>query len=403
MKKTAKITAISACLLLAAGVTFGICLMASKKDNKDNQELKPADPTIAPIYEPEPDPVAVSAEMKVLFEGTTFWGRRTNAKARASELGVAYPFSQLDTLHREDYDAWIAGLECPVTNNGHDDYKEENLFEFNCDPDYLTEAKKYFTAFLLGNNHTDNQGSEGFAETHEHLQENGIQYFGSYDYSDGTNNCGIISLPLRVTLDNGETEDHEIPMGFCSAHGVYGIPVEAARANMGKYAEIVPTVAMPHMGAEYQATADELRMNLYHDMIDRGVEAVIADHPHWTQNAEAYNGRLIVYSMGNFMFDQNGMETARSAAIEADISVKTDGVDFEAWDKLAKTCKEKNGECYDDIATANLPKLELTWKYDYHGTTTDPNSLIPRAATEAEDAAIGERLNWGSIPAELKK
>lgn len=403
MKKNAKIAIISACALLAAGGTFGICYMASKDKKPDSNQAQKAVPDTAPETIKEPDPVPVSAEMKVLFEGTTFWGRRTNTKARASELGVAYPFSQLDTLNREDYDAWIAGLECPVTDNGHDDYAEENLFEFNCDPDYLEEASKYFTAFLLGNNHTDNQGAEGFAKTHEYLQEYGIQYFGSYDYSDGTNNCGIVSLPIRVSLDNGEVENHKIPMGFCSAHGVYGIPVEEARANMGRYAEIVPTVAMPHMGAEYQPSADTLRQNLYHDMIDRGVEAVIADHPHWVQNAEAYDGKLIVYSMGNFMFDQNGTETARSAAIEADISINIKDVDFEVWDKLAKICEEANGDCYDDIAAAKQPKLSLTWKYDYHGTTTDPNTLIPRAATEAEALSIGERLNWGAIPAELKK
>jgi poly-gamma-glutamate synthesis protein (capsule biosynthesis protein) len=351
----------------------------------------------------EPTPEIVSANTKILFTGTTFWGRRTNKKARASELGVKYPFSNLDSLNRDDYDAWIGGLECPVTDNGHDDYAEEKLFEFNCAPDYLPEASKYFTAFLLGNNHTDNQGPEGFAKTREYLQANNIQYFGSYDYADGENNCGIVVLPINAILENGETESHQMPFGFCSAHGVFGIPVEAARANMEKYAGVVPTFAMPHMGAEYKASADTLRTNLYHEMIDRGVEAVIADHPHWTQNAESYKGRLIVYSMGNFMFDQSELETARSAAIEADITIDGKGVDFEAWDKLAEQCLVLNGDCYDEIAASGLSKLSIGLKYDYHGTTTDRQTLIPRAANEAENTAIGQRLNWAALPAELKK
>lgn len=382
-------------LVIASSLTIAaLIIFAPKYENRVSEDGTSGS---------NPDPEVVSANMRILFTGTTFWGRRTNTKARASELGVAYPFSQLNTLNRDAYDSWIGGLECPVTNNGHDAVREETLFEFNCDPDYLPEASKYFTAFLLGNNHTDNQGPEGFAETKLHLQENEIQYFGSYEYFDGENNCGVLALPAKFTLDNGEVETHKLPMAFCSAHGVFGIPTEANRANVEKFAQVLPTVVMPHMGAEYEQSSDKLRQNLYREYIDRGAVAVIGDHPHTIQNVEAYNGRLIVYSMGNFMFDQATMETARSAAIDASVEVKVDGVDLEAWDDLAEQCEALNGACYDLIVAANLPKLELTWKYDYVGTTTDRNTLIPHLANEAESAAIGQRLRWAELPEELRK
>lgn len=395
MKKAMKLGLVSGGIVLVGAMVLLLCL--AFRPHLENLSIN----NTSHSAELTPEPIA--ARTKLLFAGTTFWGRRTNKKARASELGVKYPFSNLDSLHREDYDAWIGGLECPVTDNGHDDYAEESLFEFNCDPDYLPEAQKYFTAFLLGNNHTDNQGPEGFTKTKEYLDQYGIQYFGSYEYSDGENNCGIVVLPINVELENNEVEEHRMPFGFCSAHGVFGIPVEAARVNMEKYAQVVPTFAMPHMGAEYKASADTLRSNLYHEMINRGVEAVIADHPHWIQNAEAYNGRLIVYSMGNFMFDQSDNETARSAAIEADMTIDVKDVDFEAWDKLAGRCLELKGDCYDEIAAAGLAKIKLGLKFDYHGTTTDRQTLIPRAANESENASIGQRLNWAALPAELKK
>jgi hypothetical protein len=38
-------------------------------------------------------------------------------------------------------------------------------------------------------------------------------------------------------------------------------------------------------------------------MIDAGADAVVGAHPHITQGAEYYKGRLIVYSLGNFVFD----------------------------------------------------------------------------------------------------
>ena len=335
-----------------------------------------------------------SVKTKILFAGTTFWGRRTNQNARASELGVKYPFSQLNTLEPEKYDAWIGGLECPVTNNGHNDQEENTIFKFNCDPDYLVEAKKYFTAFLLGNNHTDNQGVDGFIETKKHLDENGIQYFGSYDYRDGKNNCDVIVLPVEVSYNDKTLKTFQLPFGFCSAHGVYGVPTEDVLLNMKKYAAVLPTIAMPHMGAEYKATLDELRQNLYHKMIDYGVEAVIGDHPHWIQNTEAYKNRLIVYSMGNFMFDQTfNKEVSRSAAIEANVDIDANESDLKKWDKIGKNCLKNKETCMNDIEKAGLSKLQLTWKYDYHGTTSAENR-ITRLANEQEQIEIGQRLDW---------
>ena len=361
------------------------------------------------------EPEITSAQMRVLFAGTTFWGRRTNTDARASELGVKYPFSQLDTLDRASYDAWIGGLECPVTDNGHNKTEEETIFKFNCDPDYLSEAAKYFTAFLLGNNHAGNQGKAGLATTRNYLTENGIQYFGTpkrtaSDTSDpeyanddeDINNCDIVVLPVRISLDDGSEDKYQIPFGFCSAHGVYGVPGEDYLQNMKTFAQYVPTIAMPHMGAEYKTSHDTIRQNLYRKMIDYGVEAVIGDHPHWLQDAEAYRDKLIVYSMGNFMFDQTfNAEVVRSAAIEANAVIEIEGADLQAWNELGEQCLADKATCFEKITEAGLTKLSISWAYDYHGTTSAGNR-ITRLASESEQAAIGERLNWNAIPASLK-
>ena len=38
-------------------------------------------------------------------------------------------------------------------------------------------------------------------------------------------------------------------------------------------------------------------------MIDAGADMVIGGHPHVTQEVEYYQGKLIVYSLGNYVFD----------------------------------------------------------------------------------------------------
>jgi poly-gamma-glutamate synthesis protein (capsule biosynthesis protein) len=309
--------------------------------------------------------------MRLLLGGNVAWTRRTNTNSRASELGVAYPFSGLSTLDRPAYDAWIAGLECPVTDNGHKKYDEETLLKFNCDPDYLPEAAKWFTAFSLGNNHTDNQGAAGFKQTQAYLEQAGIQYFGHYDYRDTTEVCAPVTLPLRATYSDGSVQTAETKVAFCGFHGVFGVPTEAALAEIKRWAAEMPVIAMPHMGVEYQPAADTLRKNLYHKMIDYGAAMVIADHPHWVQDTEAYKGRLIVYSTGNLMFDQTfNAEVKRGAAIEA-------------------------------VATFDA-ELQITgWQFDYHAVVNNGKD-VTTLADAATQKAVGERLRWDATQQELQ-
>ena len=403
---------------LGVGVAVGTCFLFFQFNKTENGEKEDVSTKkIESNTESKLNPVATSAEMKIMYAGTTFWGRRTNQLARASDLGVKYPFSKLDTMHRETYDAWVGGLECPLVQkegNEHNYAEENSIFKFNCDRDYLTEAKKYFTAFLLGNNHTDNQGGgEGLTETRKHLDEAGIQYFGTPKYT-GTveselmrdtkeaTNCDIVVLPINVTYDNGKTNKIQMPFGFCSAHGVFGVPGQDYIDNMKTYATYVPTIAMPHMGAEYQPSHDQLRQNLYRQMIDSDVDAVIADHPHWIQDTEAYKDKLIVYSMGNFMFDQyDGVENSRSAAIEANAEIAVKDVDFEKWDKLGKDCLKDKKSCFEKIQNAKLPKISTTWKYDFHATTS-ANDCITRLSSQSEQDSVAQRLRWSAIPATMK-
>lgn len=379
---------------------------------------KPSETEQSSIAEREtpPDPKITQFDAKYLFVGTTFWGRNTNKSARASELGVQYPFSQLNTLGRENYQAWIGGLECPVTDAGHNYAEEDKIFKFNCDPDYLPEAAKYFTAFLLGNNHAGNQGLEGMRTTRKYLDQNGIQYFGTpkrtaadtrdTEYANDEadiNNCAIVVLPVKATYDNKEVKELSFPFGFCSAHGVYGVPGEDFQQNIKNYAAVVPTIAMPHMGVEYQKSHDQLRQNLYRRLIDYGVESVIADHPHTVQDTEAYNGKLIAYSIGNFMFDQTfNVEVPRSAAIEGNVTITASSADLEKWNDLGEKCLKDKATCFDKIVAAKLAKPTLKWNYNYHATTSAGNR-ITRLADEADQTSIGQRLNWANTTAGLAK
>jgi poly-gamma-glutamate synthesis protein (capsule biosynthesis protein) len=64
-------------------------------------------------------------------------------------------------------------------------------------------------------------------------------------------------------------------------------------------------------------------------MIDAGADVIVGGHPHITQGAEYYNGHLIVYSLGNFVFDGFKEGPCRSGWL---LRLALDKQGLAAWD-----------------------------------------------------------------------
>ena len=349
----------------------------------------------------QPEPVAVTSNS--LFFGNAYFGRYINDWSMASDLKYAYPFSRLNEFKRDEYNAWVAGLECPtVAGVTLTSAEEDETLSFNCDPGYLPEAAKWFTAFTMANNHTDNQGAEGFMETRKHLDENGIQYFGNYDPTVEADVCEVVSWPVTVTYDDKSEKPGTLPIALCALHGVFQIPPEESIAIIERYAQYMPVIAMPHMGVEYQAAPDELKTSVYRSLIDHGADMVLGDHPHWIQTTEAYNGRLIVYSMGNFLFDQQDTaEVVRSAAIRVVMQTgDTSKGELKEWLAIGDSCKRFQDDCLAQVQIDNLTKLPFTYQFGAIGT--NDSQKIVKPATEEQQASILQRLKWETTMAELE-
>jgi poly-gamma-glutamate synthesis protein (capsule biosynthesis protein) len=74
-------------------------------------------------------------------------------------------------------------------------------------------------------------------------------------------------------------------------------------------------VACFHWSAEYTHKPSDSQRNMGHLACDAGADLVIGSHPHCTQAIEMYNGKLIAYSLGNFIFDQMEHDYSREGVI----------------------------------------------------------------------------------------
>lgn len=340
-------------------------------------------------------PKTTGISSNVLFTGNIFWGRYINDWSMASQLKYAYPFSRLSEFDRASYDAWISGLECPVKSgvNTSSAVMDATL-TFNCSPDYLPEAAKWFTAVTLANNHTDNQGADGFAETKQHLGENGIQYFGNPDPDVLDDICEVISLPVTVQKADDSKLDGKLPVAMCGFHAVFKLPSQESVDVLQQYSPYMPVIALPHMGAEYKTDPDQLKINFYRGLIDAGADMVLGDHPHWIQTSESYNGHPIVYSMGNFIFDQQDTnEVTRSAAIRVVLNDAADNSDLlDEWLTLGKTCGIFHDDCLEKVKSESLKKLNFTYQFAVIGS--NDSGKINKPATAEQQASILQRLDW---------
>lgn len=342
---------------------------------------------------PAAHPLSISS--RTVFFGNSYVGRYINEWSMASPLKLAYPFSRLHEFDRENYDAWITGLECPtVADRSLTAAQEEATLAFNCNPAYIPEMAKWFTAVTLANNHTDNQGEEGFTATQRHLEENNIQYFGHYDPRSLADICETIALPVTVRQSDDTTSKGTLPVAMCGHHGVFRVPTDESMAIMERYARVMPVFALPHMGKEYTTAPDEIKTTTYRALIDHGADMVLGDHPHWIQTTEAYKGHPIIYSMGNFMFDQQDTrEVTRSAGIN--VVINTTNVSSEqlsGWLALGKACSAYHDTCLDTIEKKGLEKLPLTYELSVIGTTDHGKITKPATASEQQD--ILARLHW---------
>lgn len=202
-----------------------------------------------------------------------------------------------------DADVRIGNLECAIASSGK---ALDKIYTFRANPQVIEKLSGRFHALSVANNHAGDYGHEAFLETLSLLDIAGVKAFG------GGRNLTEAHAPywverggLRIAiLGYNEFKPRAFEAGpdwpgvawSEDSHVVRGI--EAARAAG---ADIV--IPFMHWGWEREREPSARQRQLARLMIDAGADAVVGGHPHVTQGSEIYQGKPIIYSLGNFVFD----------------------------------------------------------------------------------------------------
>ncbi|HRY91057.1 MAG TPA: CapA family protein, partial [Candidatus Gracilibacteria bacterium] len=152
--------------------------------------------------------------------------------------------------------------------------------------------KHYFYIVSLANNHAYDMGFQGYKDSKELLNAGGMLPFGD---ARGLNDDSVAKVMVRGKK-----------IAFIGLEEVvYKIDDDAAVKKIKELKEGYLVIPFVHMGTEYVHKPISRQKELYHKLIDAGAAMVIGHHPHVVEGYEKYNGRLIFYSLGNAVFDQD--------------------------------------------------------------------------------------------------
>jgi len=215
-------------------------------------------------------------------------------------VGVEPLFDDIAPLW-DGADVVLVNLEGSVVAAEHANPVNKS-YVFRFEPEWLHPLKRIGITHLgLANNHVLDHGLTGLRETIGHIEAVGL--------------IPISDSPKPVLVETGD-----VTVAILAAN-LLDSPEDATHLldSVQRYSEAFPRVHIItylHWGVEYQPHPDSTQIEIAHELIDFGADAVIGHHPHVVQTIERYRGGLIVFSLGNLLFDQSKPCTEEGYLVE---------------------------------------------------------------------------------------
>ena len=227
--------------------------------------------------------------------------------------GGNYFFNNVKSIFESD-DITFINLEGPLTDKPQIAVKQ---FPIRCESEHINVLNNSSIEVVnLSNNHIYDCGQDGFNDTKAILTANNIGYCGEdNEYIINKNNIQISFLGYQGWSNTKELKD-KISSDIDNAHK--------------NGSQII--CVMFHWGEERKYYSNSIQEDLAHYTIDSGADIVVGSHPHVIQGIENYNGKTIVYSLGNFTFGANKNPKDKDTFIyQQTFKVTPNGVEYKNY------------------------------------------------------------------------
>ena len=193
-----------------------------------------------------------------------------------------YPFQNVISWFEND-DFSMVNLEGPLTESLQNANKKHFFRGPTSYVNILTQNS--IEAVTLANNHTQDYFQVGYDETLATLTQAEVGFVEKDSSAIYTTASGLTVGMYAVSYDHISREE-----------------ILDAIAALEANEEVDLVIFAPHWGTEMTYVPHNMHRELAHAVIDAGADIVFGTHPHVLQPMELYNGGLIMYSLGNFVF-----------------------------------------------------------------------------------------------------
>lgn len=188
-------------------------------------------------------------------------------------------------------------------------------YTFRADPERVEVLDQLgVDAVTLANNHVYDYGKEALLDTFTVLEEAGVPYFGAgrnleeamqplYLEVDGKTVALVAASRAEKNKMTPQATDSEPGILRCYDTELFLQAIQEGKANADF------CIAFVHWGTEYSYDLERVQLDTGKAYLDAGADVVIGAHSHCLQGMEYYDGKPIIYSLGNYWFNSKTLDT----------------------------------------------------------------------------------------------
>ena len=250
------------------------------------------------------------------------------------EYDFSYVFDDI-SLYTKTADICIGNLE---TTFAGEDVGYSSYPTFNT-PDSLAYELKDIGVDVLSTagNHALDKGFNGLSRTIDVLNDADISHLGTYKSKEEQDKTLIKYVKgIKIAFVNFTYGTNGIPIPSDKPYCVNLIDENLMKEQIDRAKEEEPDIiiACMHWGTEYKTTPSSTQEQLADFLFKNGVDIILGTHPHVLEPMEKRTVTLddgstkdgfVIYSLGNFIADQNAEYTRDSIILNIDITKHTDG------------------------------------------------------------------------------
>lgn len=192
---------------------------------------------------------------------------------------------------------------------------DNKLYTFRADPSRVDILKEMGVDIVgLANNHAYDYGEQALIDTMATLTQADIKYVGAghnideaitpvYFELQGKTIAYVAASRAEKYRMTPQATEETAGILLCYDTELFIQKIKEAKKN----ADYV--IAFVHWGTEYSYELEEVQLTTGKEYLDSGADIVIGAHPHCLQGIEYYEGKPIVYSLGNFWFNDKTLDT----------------------------------------------------------------------------------------------